>query len=83
VKLAVFSELYLTYKLILRLAGVFGFLPMTVLLKKFVHPCYTVYKAAKISKALGTRREYGDLFKKCATSRVTRCFHLKLTSLQL
>jgi len=28
------------YKLILRLSGVFGFLPMTLLLNKFPHPCF-------------------------------------------
>ena len=29
------------YKLIFRLAVVFGFLPVTLLLNKFSHPCYT------------------------------------------
>jgi len=40
VKPALFIKLYLTYKLILWLAVVFGFLPMTLLLYKFAQPCY-------------------------------------------
>jgi len=38
-KLAFFTELVLTLQTVLRLADVFGFLQMTLLMNNFAHPC--------------------------------------------
>jgi len=59
--------LYLHHKLILRLAGVFGFLPMTVPLNKFAHTCYRDHFCQRHSKkhVLNQNKNKYNCLQKC------------------